>query len=1741
MVSQTTTEEVEELSSESTTETVEEAQKESTGFFAKVKAFIPSILLLNDPVDIGSQGIIKNVSGSGTAFDPDSGQYLTGIEFDFQFLTSYVQANGNDYYFDLGDHISIADTLLNQSYPLKDGEGSTYNFKKNPDGTYRVEIHLTQAYVDGAGEHMEGDVKFNAKIDASEVGNDNGIHTPFTDTLQLNIPSDQIKYPDGTSKDYDIDTWKDNPVYDPATNTLTYSVVVRSKRGTPSNITFEDQLSGSIMNQVNGNPVIKVEKGIDESQYYQHDWQTISVSSSYNNGKINMTLPKINAKGSDNLNDCYRITYTYQLKDGEYTAAASNKVNVSSTGNGQIVTDHDQKDSNIERKVTLTKTGVWDETSKRIKWTVTVNEKNMNIAGSAVFDALFADGQDFTVSPNRGYQWTTTNGKRDGIKFNAVDNGKNTNKYTITYYTTVEDNSFDGTSVHNTATYDGDGNKGTTGDQTGVGTYVTTPGGSVEKELAGSQTNANGQTDLTWNVTIDIPKGGLPAGTVLYDEIRTDNQDNNTHYMTVSQIMNWGAKVKWSGDNREYGPGSDLIDYSGVIFKDCDTGTEYNFAEVYQNSQSLANHRFKLQSITLKRELNNNSATKLTYTYHTTADTSANPGNHTFSNTAIVNNKRGYADYTGRTGGVEKLDGNNKSEDSTTRNTDGTLTWKVRVYPDKAKTTYTVIDTLPEYVVLDQLVFGNGNQTYDIPENGNISYSNWAVKYEGSYNKNTGVVTFTMTPDNDNDFFSGNANYHEITFNCHIDTSKIPEYQKGQTYTFGNKVVVNNNDGTELGHDSQTQTWKDSDEDVHTGELDKTGKWDKNAQVVHYKVFINNEGKDLLEGADRINFEDSMTYNFDKNTFGRYYFLDQSSVRLYYQNDGEVGAAVPDSYWNYSSVETIHPWNDGNGDPVASYEDGSSATNVIKASIPDNVPLVLEYDYVITMQQPIIAEWGNYHGQIAIKNTAKLYGDTEYEDDDNRSDQWDESETSGKITTDRSLILYKTEEGNFNKRLQGAVFTIYHTSNNGSLGSVLTTKTTDDKGRIIVQFEEGSFDYNTLYAIKETQAPPGYQMPDNPQTFYFYVGSPSHQNKLPENLPTGTMDIGARIHSITVTNAKLPSVDVTVNKKWFAANGDATDPIENEIKFDLYKVPAATAAGYQIPDTGVLTDAIINQIQNYRVENNVTLNNDNNWIWTKTYDTQGEAFKFYVVETSTGSYTTTYKDQGTSVIDINNKELPEIEVEVTKEWFANDGNPLPDSEKKEISFDLYMAEKEKADTLTPPADGVYTAEMMNQIQAEVKVSGQKLNANNQWKWSTKYQTDGKEYVFFVIENSVEHFKTTYEGQGTAELKIKNTKKGTDTVNVTKRWFRKLDGNTTEISHPGTIQFNIYRVAIKGEGPDVDPDPGPDVDPVPDPHTHNYSSQVTKEATCHETGIRTYSCTCGDTYTETIPINHSDGTYLVNDRDATATEDGYTGDVYCSGCNVKLQEGTVIPKTGGGGSQVTVDVKMNSEYANSIISRSITSGVPATITVTYVGAGQYEQPDLSASIFNGSALTVNKSAMYTNTSNVECIDYSITFTPTADTIIICGLGGNSDKLKNWSISQASRSRMMARSVSAPAAFAATPQPGGSGAGIPETAVKLNQEPLTLYASNNWSWSGTYDADEGYTYEYYVEEVYSGEWEVTYENQGTHDLVINNTITDHSYELPHTGGMGTTPFTISGLALLAAAGGIMINKKRRKEDD
>ena len=86
-------------------------------------------------------------------------------------------------------------------------------------------------------------------------------------------------------------------------------------------------------------------------------------------------------------------------------------------------------------------------------------------------------------------------------------------------------------------------------------------------------------------------------------------------------------------------------------------------------------------------------------------------------------------------------------------------------------------------------------------------------------------------------------------------------------------------------------------------------------------------------------------------------------------------------------------------------------------------------------------------------------------------------------------------------------------------------------------------------------------------------------------------------------------------------------------------------------------------------------------------------------------------------------------------------------------------------------------------------------------------------------------------------------------------------------------------------------------------TAEVSSAVTTPAACETTGVRTYTAkvTFGgkeytDTKTEVIPATDHD-TELVGAKDATCTEDGYTGNEVCKVCQTVVKQGEVIPALG----------------------------------------------------------------------------------------------------------------------------------------------------------------------------------------------------------------------------------------------------
>ena len=72
--------------------------------------------------------------------------------------------------------------------------------------------------------------------------------------------------------------------------------------------------------------------------------------------------------------------------------------------------------------------------------------------------------------------------------------------------------------------------------------------------------------------------------------------------------------------------------------------------------------------------------------------------------------------------------------------------------------------------------------------------------------------------------------------------------------------------------------------------------------------------------------------------------------------------------------------------------------------------------------------------------------------------------------------------------------------------------------------------------------------------------------------------------------------------------------------------------------------------------------------------------------------------------------------------------------------------------------------------------------------------------------------------------------------------------------------------------------------------------VTKQATCTEKGIKTYTCIdCGATKNEDINAKGHSQYVIKNAVEATCAKEGYTGDTCCGVCGAKISSGTAIQK------------------------------------------------------------------------------------------------------------------------------------------------------------------------------------------------------------------------------------------------------
>lgn len=728
---------------------------------------------------------VTSLEGSGTKYDKDTGDYETNLKINFTITKEQIKSDNYSYELNYPEGIIVPDELLNGNYIFRDDQErqvGNYTFVKNADGTYSIRVVFKQDYINDpeVGDTIAGNIWFKGKLSSTKVDDKGDIIIVGEDKVKLDIPSKDITYPDDETDKYNIDVSKSGSVIEGGK--LKYTVIINSTKGTPEDIDFTDIIDTTNMSL--GTPEVSVKK--QPVEWHDQWWHPADSSKEEDvtpvtgptydasTGKLTMTLPQLTATKNNDHIDCFQyvVTYTYDITGMDIDSTkAGNTVTVKSHDQKTDTTVKDDASTNVDvnNPYTISKSGEIAD-GKQIKWTITVNDKKANIAGATVSDTMFKkipSDAKITVSPSDGYTIEKDdNGKIKDIKFEGVDNGKNNQTYTITYYTPYEQKEGE-YSIPNDATF-----KPSDGKEIHDKETVIIPGCSIEKKLDKvTGTDANKAT-LEWTVSMDVPDTGLALGTIIKDDM-TKNKDDKSgkpHYMTVKQIQDWNGQMKWNT-----GETLDILSKADVIFKDAN-GKEYTYADIIAGNVAF-DTQFTNFEITLKENVPlPEGASKLTYTYETTADLSdASKGENKYYNTVHKDGKKTDAEYTYNNNHSISKKGSLDAENNR-------IKWTITVNKNKADLTDSVLSD-PMFAQISEgtkLEITPADGNYEpVYENGKLKSIKFKADSSGQNTKKYTITYYTSyTPSwNHQDDVSNTATLHPGTGKdiTGTGTVKIPE------------------------------------------------------------------------------------------------------------------------------------------------------------------------------------------------------------------------------------------------------------------------------------------------------------------------------------------------------------------------------------------------------------------------------------------------------------------------------------------------------------------------------------------------------------------------------------------------------------------------------------------------------------------------------------------------------------------------------------------------------------------------------------------------------------------------------------------------------------------------------------------------------------------------------------------------------------------------------------------------------
>lgn len=1238
---------------------------------------------------------ITNVTATETSYKSDGKEgYKSNLKMDFKIPKEGLVADEYRYLFELPDGValdsSVADKLLGQELEIA-GEGSVkegyFKFVKKEDGTYAILLKFNKGYLDNTTT-VSGYINFWSEFGVGYETQTGTVKIPFNEETKLEIPSKEIKHPDNETNIYDIGVTKKGSYTEDGK--LTYTVNVVSKKGTPGEVSYEDaitNLDGLTLEE----PTIVVKKRtVTETRASKEDEWGNSDPSDWAatigdtlegtaDGKISGTLPKMETKVSENGLERtyteYQVTYTYDVKklgDKDYTL--KNKVSTSSKNdNGVEIKKDADKTVEINNQYTLKKTASYED--GKIKWTITFNENNRDIAGAVLSDSMtvngtkisdvFATAEDIKIEPETGWEYIKdADGQITGIKFTAEDGKTNTEKYKITY-TTKHDQAGSDYKVNNTAHAElpdkgsVDANKDVTVPKYNVGKFAD----------ESSVTEENNSLTIPWKMSIDFTNtASIARGTAFCDNAKI----RNTHWLTKAQAEKLVESLRWSDTAYTSGNLSESA-------SDTNVDKDAFWVEFYTNASSVSSDLSGKKSGEKLSELADDAKI---YGFRIIAAKDVTPPDGkkvlkiNYSTTADISDVKDKADYRNifenipysynySKSTITKTDGEGKTGTTTVVSEDNSITWKIKVKTNSVglHEKLTVKDVLPVGAKLKSI-------QVSLPYNGSIGPLEFSAdkttvtkshnrdKLTGTYDPETNVLTMVL--ENPDGKLKQGFTY-EFTVRCEVVSDKeggtiVP----GEAYEFENKASgwFDAQNDAPIGEVSQTQNWSQKENKTEVEPLSKSAQSagdQYGGRKMNYTVAINPDGVNLLQGENSSTL--TVTDILSVQVHPDYICLkDGTTLR----DASSVAKVTVNASLDEKNIELCYASKDANGNLVAgsavqgygleikTYTDPQNSSRMLYkitlSDLPDGYAMLLSYTYELESNiDTVYPNWRSYGYQKGVvTNTASLEG-TSYKSAEYRDKyEYSNAGAGGGVYRDHALTIKKVESGKYYNVLPGAEFKLQQYDGTQFVDVEGKTYTTNEKGQFTIEKSGADYLTNTLYRLVEIIPPNGYALPENPEeeaVYFYFKDTADTAHILPTDIPAKAVDLNSQSKQVYVENE--PNLtSVTVEKQWRNSDDTTLDnPPESSINFDLVQLVSSTP-----PSSG--SSATVKESKTY------TLTAANNWRMVignlpRSNLERTEYYSYKIVETtSMDGYKVTYNTEsgvvGGYLVMVNTK-TPEQE------------------------------------------------------------------------------------------------------------------------------------------------------------------------------------------------------------------------------------------------------------------------------------------------------------------------------------------------------------------------------------------------------------------------------------------------------------------------------------------------------------------